>query len=276
MIAQFPLPYPDELLYSRLCRYHIRSGNPCLSHTSLELYGTYPIYQSFERMTGMTDDALRWICKHKSLRDVILTETMFPVYSRFCSRERRERELYWLLSGVPLPSQERRVPRYCPACAAEDRERYGETYWHRVHQIRGVAVCPEHGCRLVVCDEGINVGTTFRFYDAETLAREECSPVGEKTEIRLARYAAAVMNAPFPDAGLSPVKYLQERLTGGADGFEPWLKKNVVRLYGDYAAHFEGAEIVDIGSFVKLLRGTRVDFMFFCQMGDFLKITPPE
>ena len=32
MIPFFPTPYPDELWYSVICRYHIRSGNPCNAH----------------------------------------------------------------------------------------------------------------------------------------------------------------------------------------------------------------------------------------------------
>ena len=41
MISFFPTPYPDELWYSVICRYHIRSGNPCIKYTLNELYGTH-------------------------------------------------------------------------------------------------------------------------------------------------------------------------------------------------------------------------------------------
>jgi hypothetical protein len=37
---------------------------------------------------------------------------------------------------------------YCPACLEADRERYAEAYWHRVHQVPGVFVCPFHGTGL--------------------------------------------------------------------------------------------------------------------------------
>ena len=30
----------------------------------------------------------------------------------------------------------------------EDREIYGEAYWHRTHQIRNMPVCTKHKCRL--------------------------------------------------------------------------------------------------------------------------------
>ena len=38
--------------------------------------------------------------------------------------------------------------RYCPQCFDEDIATYGEPYWHRLHQIPGIAVCPRHDCWL--------------------------------------------------------------------------------------------------------------------------------
>lgn len=35
MIPFFPTPYPDELWYSVICRYHIRSGNPSVKYALL-------------------------------------------------------------------------------------------------------------------------------------------------------------------------------------------------------------------------------------------------
>jgi hypothetical protein len=34
--------------------------------------------------------------------------------------------------------------RFCPQCAAEERERLGEAYWHHLHQLSGLEICPEH------------------------------------------------------------------------------------------------------------------------------------
>ncbi|MBL1179326.1 TnsD family transposase [Pantanalinema sp. GBBB05] len=39
------------------------------------------------------------------------------------------------------------VPRYfrfCPQCLHYDQQTYGELYWHRIHQVPGVLVCPHH------------------------------------------------------------------------------------------------------------------------------------
>jgi hypothetical protein len=46
-----------------------------------------------------------------------------------------------LTSGyVPLPA----FLRFCPICIRQDREQFGERYWHRLHQLPGVEVCPNH------------------------------------------------------------------------------------------------------------------------------------
>jgi hypothetical protein len=34
-------------------------------------------------------------------------------------------------------------------CVEQDRRQYGETYWHRSHQLPGIELCPEHECRLL-------------------------------------------------------------------------------------------------------------------------------
>ena len=34
--------------------------------------------------------------------------------------------------------------RYCPVCLQADKERFGERYWHRLHQVPGVEICPTH------------------------------------------------------------------------------------------------------------------------------------
>lgn len=40
------------------------------------------------------------------------------------------------------------ISRYCPECAREEIAAYGYAYAHRVHQLRCVELCPDHGCSL--------------------------------------------------------------------------------------------------------------------------------
>ena len=34
--------------------------------------------------------------------------------------------------------------KFCPACFEEDYERYGEFYWHCIHQLPGTTICKKH------------------------------------------------------------------------------------------------------------------------------------
>lgn len=54
------------------------------------------------------------------------------------------------LTSIELLTPEgKEGPKYCPVCYQEDKERYGEPYWHREHQIPLMPLCPTHGYRLV-------------------------------------------------------------------------------------------------------------------------------
>ena len=50
--------------------------------------------------------------------------------------------------------------RYCPGCVEDDRSHFGETYWHRSHQLEGIETCPVHHATLV--DSKIEIPETSR------------------------------------------------------------------------------------------------------------------
>lgn len=156
--AFFPTPYPDEILYSVLCRFHLRLGSPAAYRTNLILWGRLKgenlvTPQMLDRIsgrippeTGLTAQA--FVERH----------TLYPYFKPFFQEE-RWREMYALLkdSSVPirkiqlfsgiLSVRSPRAPflRYCQECREEDMGRFGEAYWHRVHQLPGVIFCPSHG-----------------------------------------------------------------------------------------------------------------------------------
>ncbi len=84
--------------------------------------------------------------------------TLFPFYAPFLPRDRlcrlreqmvssRASSIHKIVGNLGNATSTMSSPswlRYCPACVEEDRARYGECYWHRLHQIQGVEVCPTH------------------------------------------------------------------------------------------------------------------------------------
>lgn len=80
MIPFFPTPYPDELWYSVICRYHIRSGNPSVKYSIRELYGANHINVPVE-LCGALSSLLEAIpAKALTAKDIIMQHTLYPYY----------------------------------------------------------------------------------------------------------------------------------------------------------------------------------------------------
>ena len=153
MLQYFPTPYPDELWYSVLCRYHIRSGNLNQITTKNGRTGIWTLFPD-----NSVHDILSQLPKDIfSVRDMILNHTLFPYFSRIYPQERKQGLLNDLSQGtLSGETSGRKVTkgnmptlRVCPVCRKQDKQRYGESYWHREHQIPYMTVCPKHHCRLM-------------------------------------------------------------------------------------------------------------------------------
>ncbi|MEE1673717.1 TnsD family Tn7-like transposition protein [Agarivorans aestuarii] len=75
----------------------------------------------------------------------------------------------------------------CPECMKQDEQSYGVAYWHTVHQVQGVTVCPIHQCRLQQVRAG-DGGVNHQYL--LPLWQESDSVKGTEAEIRLTVYLA--------------------------------------------------------------------------------------
>ncbi len=156
----FPTPYPDELLYSILARYHVRCGNISPKMTMHELFGTSTITAVVD-MPSDIDSLICRIPKEKRLTadGLIMNNTLFPYYTAFmpeirikaieAAMKRNGGGKIHTMAGIMASNIT--VPKYlrfCPECSAEDKIKYGEYYWHRLHQIPGVMLCPIHNALI--------------------------------------------------------------------------------------------------------------------------------
>ncbi|NRG44285.1 TniQ family protein [Bacillus sp. CRN 9] len=160
MIIQFPTPYPDELLYSIVARYHIRSGNVFWKHTLEDLFGKRTTSASVMLPSGI-GSLVQHLPKNTTLNEQVLIEkhTMYPFYTVFLPKEKAQ-SIYnsmlsddgkgiYMQSGIMASSvPQNKYLKYCSACAKEDIAMYGELYWHRLHQLPGKLICPKHGLWL--------------------------------------------------------------------------------------------------------------------------------
>ena len=91
MICCFPATYPDELLYSQLSRYYIKSGYLAYTHAAEELFQQRTVRPSMEFINTLTPAAVEMVTRYMSMDAVIQKHTMFPYYGHFLPRERRQK-----------------------------------------------------------------------------------------------------------------------------------------------------------------------------------------
>jgi hypothetical protein len=164
MLGFFTDPYPDELLYSVVARYHQRAGYRSPDYTGWELFGSSKGGGSIALQSRLGHLISVLPEPHRYTADVLIDgHTLFPFYGAFLSadRGRQVREAMTACEGVAnvyfqcgLVTTPHRLThlRFCPACAAQDRAQFGETYWHRIHQVPGVLVCHLHDALLEETD----------------------------------------------------------------------------------------------------------------------------
>lgn len=144
------------MLYSVFARYRVRSGNISPKATLRDLFGRagasaiIDLPCNIDALINKMPD-----CWNYNAKDLIYNHTLYPFYAPFLPAERAR----WLLeamrsshggsvhamtgimaSSVMAPA----YLRFCPECTAEDKSKYGEMYWHRLHQVPGVLICPNH------------------------------------------------------------------------------------------------------------------------------------
>lgn len=286
MIAQFPTFYPDELVYSLLARYYVRTGYLAYTYAAEDLYVHKYTVPDMEFINELTPDATAAITRTQSMETIIEKHTMFASYGRFLPKERKckaYRDLmamhgnYNNLLSVPKRrTNEQRFLRYCPECTRQDRKTYGETYWHRNHQIVGINVCPIHGCYL----ENTSLEMNKKIAPSLICAGNEVPEVmpvrmcNDDTEMGFADYTIRVFQAPIDFEAEIPIgEFLHWNLEKERYSSRSGAMTDISKLYSDYTNFYSGMEIMSDFHVQKLLSGTRYNFFDVCQLAMFEKIS---
>ena len=180
MIGFFSDPYPDELLYSACARYTKRTKYLNKKAAVIELLGK----RGFSAVWDFPTRLMQFISTlpegHTYSVDQLITDnTLFPFYQCFLPLERARLVREEMIQDTDNRIQMRlgtRIKqiqnldflRYCPDCLTDDRELYGETYWHRIHQLGGILVCADHQCFLENSNLKLGRISSSYFHDAES------------------------------------------------------------------------------------------------------------
>ncbi|NCE76019.1 hypothetical protein D1157_13595 [Anaerotruncus sp. X29] len=291
MISYFPNPYSDELLYSQLARYYTKSGYMAYTYAAEELYVSKIVRPDMEFVNEFTPDALRMITKDMTKEDVVLQHTMFPYYGRFLPLERRQRAFQALVSMqgnyhnlLPIPTRKSssdRCLRYCPMCAEQDRQEHGETYWHRTHQMIGLAACPVHGCYLMDSNVIISGKAPPMLRSAE-----EVVPVSGmvtmacEVERCLSVYMGEVFLADADmQSDVAVGRFLHSRMANTKYRSTRGEQRNAKLLHTDFTEFYRelsGNWFTELWQIQKVLAGDRINFCEVCMLAMFLDVPAAE
>lgn len=283
MISYFPQIYPDELLYSQLARYYYKSGYMAYIFAAEDLFESRWVRPDIEFVNSYTQKAYGAITRNLPLYEVIMKHTMFPYYGKFLDKERRNKAFsalvnmqggYRNLLAIPKTNKARYL-RCCPLCVNEDRQKYGETYWHRIHQMIGVDVCPIHFCALLSSDVLIGSKAPPRLVTAEEVASEDCGYTVNcnDTEKRLYQYISTVFKSDIDlENDVQIGDYLSYRLQNTK--YMTGKMRNMKALTNDYN-EFYGTE-TELWRIEKVLTNDDFKLKNICMLAMFLNITPEE
>ncbi|MFU8648182.1 TnsD family Tn7-like transposition protein [Lysinibacillus sp. RSDA_15] len=153
MLPFFTNPYPDELLYSAIARFHFYSGNLDCKDTLEELFGSRSVIPSVEIGSYFSVLGER-LGPQYSVESLLADHTIYPYYASFLSKVRQQeilqdvlqdgQALYTRLGIVAGGICRKDGLYYCAECAKADNVHYGEPYIHREHQLQGINYCPHH------------------------------------------------------------------------------------------------------------------------------------
>ncbi len=198
MIENFLDPHPEEVLYSAWAR--SSECSRCLNRYDFtrELFGMANVVPVVDLPCYLGYFLENLPSGHSYTLDILINQhTLYPLYAPFLPEDRLRRLRERMISGDACPVHQlvgklgntTNTPssppwlRYCPACVEVDRAKYGECYWHRLHQVLGVEVCPKHDTFLE--------NSTVRTRATHRISQSEFVPAEQVVSVSAARKATS-------------------------------------------------------------------------------------
>lgn len=209
MLPFFTEPYPDELIYSAIGRYHYYSGNIDCKDTLEEVFKSRNVIPSIE-IGSHFNTLAQQMGPNYSVASLLAKHTIYPFYSPFLSKKRQQevfqdvqddgKALYTRLGFVAGSICKKNGLYYCPRCAKSDIERYGEPYIHREHQLQGIDICAHHELRLKKYPVDFSMQSRIEFvrFEAKRISFSVLQEVESyeyfETEVQLAKMAYQLLH----------------------------------------------------------------------------------
>jgi len=148
----FPAPAEGETPYSLISRYHLMSGHCSFRANTLAMLGVVEGRASNEFPCFLSQLSL---AGDIPLTTVIQSMTPYRYYATFlpetlrqllwdCLATGQTRNIQSSLGAVANRMTPGQLLFSCRHCIKDDIDKYGFPFWHLIHQLTGVVVCPYH------------------------------------------------------------------------------------------------------------------------------------
>ncbi len=154
----FPLPYPQELLYSTIARAGVHDGETSPKQLLDSVFGDRKVIATVDLPSHIEKIAVQYPPKLGLISEKLIDRhTLWPLYAPFIADKRRRAIVRWmkresygsshvLAAGIAASRIKHKLALYlCPGCIKEQKAEFGEAYWDRRWQIPLSCFCEIHG-----------------------------------------------------------------------------------------------------------------------------------
>lgn len=219
MLPFFTDPYPNELLYSAISRYHFYNGNVSFVDTLEELFDSRTVIPTIELGSHLSN-LVQNLGPGYTVERVLSENTIYPFFAPFITKAKQQkvledvkndaRGLQGRLGTLPTKIDNKKGIFFCRKCVSEDIERYGEPYLHREHHLLAIYYCPHHEQHLIKypIDYKNHSKHGYIRLDPRVLDTLKCQNTTDEiaahreVEIKLAQMAYKLLNAPLENISL--------------------------------------------------------------------------
>ena len=184
MISNFPIPYPDELIYSVIARYAVHNGILSPKYLTEELFNSRNLTPTYD-LPSHIDTLASYLPDQYNALTLISQHTLLPIYQMFQNdtvmhyavqalRSEQYQSLHTKLGKNASRIKSVSFFRFCLHCWQEQMEQNGEVYWKRSWQITGYEYCTKHQQPLFVSSIPCT-GIDRKFYFAHLNALKDSS-----------------------------------------------------------------------------------------------------
>ena len=193
--------YPGESFYSYIARLYAHSGLLWNTGIAKEILSRPSEYVNHNFVNVLNKDFRKQLETYISFEEILMEHTLFKYYVRFLPKDKRtkayeiamrnETNLSFKYLPIPVIRKDYYL-RYCPRCAKEDRNKYGECYFHIEHQIPEIHCCDKHKIKLIDTQIRNSESYDSTFIPLELVFDQVKETPASDIEVRVADYIKQV------------------------------------------------------------------------------------